>query len=345
MKSARLFGLAALALSAPAVAQVTLNASSWLPPAHALTSAMLLPLCQDIEKVTSGRVKCNVLPKHPVAPPQTFDAVRDGVFDLSFATHGFNPGRFPLTEMVEMPFMGDTAEATSVAYQRIFERFLAKYDEHKGVVPISMFTHGPGVIYTTKRPINELKDLQGLKFRVGGGTVSDIMTALGTVPMLKPPSEAYELLSSGVADGVVLPKESLGTFKLLSLIKYTTLVPGGLYSQSFAWILNTAKWNSIPPADRKLIEPLFGEAMARRSGRAWDTADEKGLAATRAANIQVITAGPKFVAEIRARTEPLEKAWIEKKAKPKGVDGAAVLKALRDEIAKVTKEDNLGSMR
>jgi TRAP-type C4-dicarboxylate transport system substrate-binding protein len=335
----RYIGLGLLAAAAPAGAQVTLNASSWVPPQHALTAAMLVPLCQDMEKATSGRVKCNVLPKHPVAPPQTFDAIRDGVIDLSFATHGYNPGRFSLTEAVEFPFMGDTATASSVAYQRIFERRLAKYDEHKGVVPVAMFTHGPGVLYNTKRSVKELKDLQGMKVRVGAATVSDIMAALGTVPLLKPATESYELMSSGVADGTVMPKESPVSFKFVPLVKHVTFVPGGMYSQSFAWVMNPAKWNAISEADRKLIQPLFGEAMSRRSGHGWDAADARGWAAIQEAKIPIVIADRKFIADMKARTDPLEQAWSDKKAKPKGVDGIALLKELRAEIAKVSKEN------
>jgi TRAP-type C4-dicarboxylate transport system substrate-binding protein len=332
------FALAAVLASAPAGAQVVLNASSWVPPGHPITANMLVPLCDDIAKVTSGRVKCNILPKPPVSAPQTFDGVRDGLMDLSFTTHGYTPGRFALTEAPEFPFMGDTAEVTAVAYQRIHERMLAKADEHKGVVVLSVFTHGPGQMYNTKRAINSLKDLEGLKIRVGGGVVTDVAKALGAVVILKPAPESYELLSSGVADGVFFPKESPLSFKFIPLIKYATLVPGGLYNTAFVWMANPAKWNSIPEADRKLIQPLLGEALARRSGLAWDAADAKGLAAMQEAKLPVAIASPQLMAEIRARTAGLESEWIEKKAKPKGVDGAAVLKALRAEIASLQKK-------
>ena len=335
-----LTGLAVFAFvaSGPAGAQVVLNASSWVSPAHPLTANMLVPLCEDIAKVTSGRVKCNVLPKPPVAAPQTFDGVANGLMDLSFTTHGYTPGRFALTEAPEFPFMGDTAEVTAVAYQRIHERMLAKADEHKGVVVLSVFTHGPGQMYNTKRAINSLKDLEGLKIRVGGGVVTDVAKALGAVVILKPAPESYELLSSGVADGVFFPKESPASFKFIPLIKYATFVPGGLYNTAFVWMANPAKWNSIPEADRKLIAPLLGEALARRSGRAWDAADAKGVAAMEEAKLPVAVASPQLMVEIRARTAGLEAEWIEKKAKPKGVDGAAVLKALRAEIASLQKK-------
>ena len=333
VKSVRGFALVALVASAPAAAQVTLNASSWVSPGHPLTATMLVPLCADIEKVTSARVKCNILPKAPVGAVQTFDGVKDGLMDLSFITHGYTPGRFALTDAPEFPFMGDTAEVTAVAYQRIYERMLAGANEHKEVVLLSVFTHGPGQMYNTKRAINTLKDLDGLKIRVGGGLVNEITKNLGAVPMLKPAPESYELLSTGVADGLFFPKESPLSFKLVPLIKHVTYVPGGLYNVSFAWIANPAKWNQISEADRKAIQPLLGEALARRSGQAWDAADAKGEAAVREAKIPIVIASRQLIAEIKEKTEPLEKEWIEKKARPQGVDGQAVLKALRAEIA------------
>src|SRR5690606_26410457 len=114
-----------------------------------------------------------------------------------------------------------------------------------------------------------------------------------------------------------------------ALLRHATYVPGGLYNTSFAWIANPAKWSAIPADDRRLIEPLLGEALARRTGRMWDAGDRRGEAALRAANGSIGVAGPALIADIKARTAALEKAWIETRAKPKGVDGAAVLQALR----------------
>jgi TRAP-type C4-dicarboxylate transport system substrate-binding protein len=334
MKLARWMGLAACAVAGPVAAQVTLNASSWVPPTHPITATMLVPLCQDMEKATSGRVKCNVLPKAPVAAPQTFDAVRDGLVDLSYTVHGYTPGRFVLTDAVEFPFMADTSEVMSVAYQRVYERMLAKADEHKGVEVLAMMTHGPGQIYHTSKAVGSLADLKGQKIRVGGGLINDITKSLGAVPLLRPAPEVFEILKTGVADGVFFPKESVGSFKLTPVLKHATFVPGGLYNVSFVFMANPAKWNSIPAADRKLIEPLLGQTLARRNGKAWDAADEKGVQAMKEANIQIQTASPAFIDEIRKSTSALEQAWIER-AKAKGVDGAAVIAALRAEIKNV----------
>jgi TRAP-type C4-dicarboxylate transport system substrate-binding protein len=334
MKHIRWMGLAAVVAAGPVAAQVTLNASSWVPPTHPITATMLVPLCEDIDKATAGRVKCNILPKAPVTAPQTFDAVRDGLIDLSYTVHGYTPGRFVLTDSVEFPFMADTSAVMSVAYQRIYERMLAQADEHKGVFVLTVFTHGPGQMYHTNRAIGSLGDLKGQKIRVGGGLINDITKSLGAVPLLRPAPEVFEILKTGVADGVFFPKESVGSFKLTPVLKHATFVPGGLYNVSFVFMMNPAKWNSIPEADRKLMQPLFGEALARKVGRAWDAADEKGVQAMKEANIQIQTASPAFIEEIRKSTAPLEQAWIDK-AKAKGVDGAAVLAALRAEITKV----------
>ena len=261
----------ACALTLPAgapSAQIVLNANSWVPPSHLITADVIMPLCKDIETATQGRVKCNLLPKAVVAPPQTFDAVRDGLADLRSSAHGYTPGRFVLTDVVEFPFLGDTSEAISVAYQRIHDRMLAKLDEHKGVHVLGVFTHGPGQIFNTKRAVNSLKDLEGMKIRVGGGMVNDVAKVLGTVPMLKPAPESYELLSQGVADGVFFPKEAAMSFKLVPLIKHATFVPGGLYNVTFAMVMNPAKWKQISPADQAAIDKLIrrGAGAPRRQG-------------------------------------------------------------------------------
>jgi TRAP-type C4-dicarboxylate transport system substrate-binding protein len=315
---------------------VTLNVNTWVPPSHLLVADVVMPFCKDVEGATQGRVKCNLLAKAVVSAPQTFDAVRDGLADISFIVPGYTPGRFVLTDAPEFPFMGDTSEALSVAYQRVYDKMLAKHNEFKGVHVLSVFTHGPGQIYNTKRAVASLKDLEGLKIRVGGGLVNEVAKVLGTVPMLKPAPESYELLSQGVADGLFFPKESPLSFKLVPLIKHVTYVPGGLYNTSFAHIMNEAKWKQISEADRAAITKLSGEALARRTGKAWDAVDARGEKAVRAANIPVVVADAKFIAEIKAKTAGLEQAWIDR-AKAKGADGKAIIAALRAELAAAKK--------
>jgi TRAP-type C4-dicarboxylate transport system substrate-binding protein len=136
---------------------------------------------------------------------------------------------------------------------------------------------------------------------------------------------------------VFFPKESPLSFKLVRLIKHVTYVPGGLYNVTFALIMNTAKWSQISEADRAAINKLSGEALARRAGQAWDATDAKGEKAVRDANIPVVIANEQFIGEIKSRTAGLEQAWFDK-VKAKGADGAALLAALRSDIAAAAKK-------
>jgi TRAP-type C4-dicarboxylate transport system substrate-binding protein len=333
LKIKTLAALVAMGASAAASAQVVLAASSWLPPAHLLSRAQT-DWCADVSKATADRVKCNILPKPVSPPPATFDAIRDGQADLSFSVHGYTPGRYLMTGIAEFPFLGDDSVATSVAYQRIYERHLSRFNEHRGLKVITVFTHGPGVIFNNKKPIRSLADFEGVKFRVGGGFVNDVGKALGVNMTLRPASQAYEMLSSGVMDGNWFPDESVVSFKLEKFTKYRTAIPGGAYNTSFAFVMNEGTWNKISKADQAAIEKLSGEHAARRFGKYWDEEDDKSLQAQKAAGIESITADAKFVADYKARTAPLEAEWV-KKAEEKGLrNAAAVLAEFRAEIAK-----------
>ncbi|MFM1987761.1 MAG: hypothetical protein RJA99_718 [Pseudomonadota bacterium] len=325
---------AGLMSAGAASAQVVLTTSSWLPPTHTLSQSQA-KWCEEVAAATSSRVKCNILPKPVVAPPGTFDAVRDGLADLSYSVHGYTPGRYVFTQMAEFPFLGDSSEATSIAYQRIWDKHISKVPtEHKGLKVIAVFTHGPGIVFNTKKPINSLADLQGLKFRVGGGMVNEIGKALGANITLKPAPESYELLSSGVMDGTWFPAESVESFKIDKVIKHKTTFPGGLYNTSFAFVMNEGTWNKIAKADQDAIAKLSGEHAARLFGRGWDTVDRRANAFMQTAGVVNTVASKAFVDEIRGKTLPLEQKWIAD-AKAKGLPNAEqLLKEFRAEIAK-----------
>lgn len=322
-----------VAVPATAIAQTTLTLSSWVPPQHLITRAMI-EWAGEVEKASNGRIKHTLVPKAVAKPPGTFDAVRDGLADVSFSVDGYTPGRFVLTRIAEFPQLGETATVVSVAYERISRRHFAKADEHKGVRVLTVFTHGPGEIYNTKRPINTIGDLAGLKIRVGGGMINELAKNLGVDALLKPAPQSYEILSTGVADGVFFPAESVASFKLEKLIKFATLVPGGLYNTSFAFIMNPDKYNKMSPADKKVIDDWSGEKLARLIGKHWDRGDQVGRQALKSNNVPTITANAAFISELNTKIGPLEANWF-KLAAGKGVDGKKVLAEFRGEIEKV----------
>ena len=327
---------AACGLAAPAFAQTVLTASSWLPPAHILSETQK-EWCGLLEKKTAGKVSCNILPRAVAAPPGTFDAVRNGLVDLSYTVHGYTPGRFATTKLAEMPFLGNLSEPVSVAFQRMYDKYPAIAEEHKGVKVLAVFTHGPGMVFNTKRPITKVEDLSGLKFRIGGGMVNDISKALGMNITLKPAPESYELLSTGVMDGTLFPAESVESFKIDKVIKYATSFPGGLYNTSFVFMMNQAKYDALPADVKKAVDELSGEYAARLFGRGWDKVDRRGMAFMQAAGVSFTKADAAFVGAIKAKVGGLEDEWA-KAAEAKGLKNAKkVLGEFRAEIAKLEK--------
>ena len=331
-----LIGSAALLALAPATAQTTLTLSSWVPPGHALTTTQV-EWCAMLEQKVPGKIKCNALPRAVAAPPGTFDAVRNGLADISFAVHGYTPSRFVTPQLAEFPFLGNSSETVSVAFQRIYSKYPAFAEEHKGVKVLAAFTHGPGIVFNTKRAITKVDDLSGLKFRVGGGMVNEISKSLGMNVTLKPAPESYELLSTGVMDGTLFPAESVESFKIDKVVKHATTFPGGLYNTAFVFMMNQAAYDKLPPEGKKAVDELSGEVAARIFGRGWDKVDRRGMAFMQAAGVQFTKADAAFVKAVKDKTAVVEDNWA-KAAEAKGLkDAKKVLAEFRAEIAKLQK--------
>jgi TRAP-type transport system periplasmic protein len=327
---------AALCAAGTAGAQTVLTTSSWVPPTHALSVAQK-EWCDLVEKNSAGRVKCNILPRAVANPPGTYDAVKNGLADVSFTVHGYTPGRFVLTQMAEFSFLGDSSEPLSVAFNRVAMKHPQFTQEHQGVHVLAFFTHGPGIVFNTKRPVTKLEDLQGLKWRVGGGMVNEISKTLGMNVTLKPAPDSYELLSGGVMDGTLFPAESIESFKIDKVIKYATTFPGGLYNTSFVFMMNPGTYGKLSAADKKAVDDASGEVAARIMGRNWDRVDLRAYALMQANNVQVTKADAKFVADVKSKTSALEQKWV-KDAEAKGLkDAAKVLAEFRSEIAKASR--------
>jgi TRAP-type C4-dicarboxylate transport system substrate-binding protein len=328
------FALVGPLVAQPAHAQAELSISTWVPATHFLNSDFLVPWSKEVEQATGGRVKFRMLPKMVANPVGHFDAIKDGLADLTFISHSYTPARFPLTRFGVLPFGGDSAESQSVALWRAYEKYMMKVNEHAGVKLLTIYAHGPGIAYNAKRPIRRIEDFAGLKFRVGGGMAQDVANAIGAVPVAKPAPESFELLNSGIVDGVFFPAESVVSFKLEKALKYATLFPGGLYSDTHAVIMNEAAFNKLSAQDRAAIMKLSGDYLARKAGLAWDKHGKAGFEVMKKAGIQIERAPEGLVASVKDRTRNFEIDWI-KDAAAKGVDGPKVLADFRAEAKKL----------
>lgn len=327
---------AAISTATLSYADTVLTVSSWVPASVPLSIAQK-QWCELLEKNTSSKIRCNILPRAVANPAGTFDAIKAGIADVSFAVPSYTPGRFTLPKMAEFPFLGTSAESISVALNRVAAKHPQFAEELQDVHVLTFFTDSPGMLLNTKHPVAKLEDLQGLKWRVGGGIGNDVAQALGMNATVKPATDTYELLSGGVLDGTLFPADAIGPWKLEKLIKHATVIPGGLYNTAFVFIMNKKRYDSLSPDEKQAIDAISGETAARLFGQAWDVADQRGMELLKANDVQVVKADPEFVAEIKKRVQPVEQSWIEQ-AKAEGLPNpAGVLAEFRNEIADAAK--------
>ena len=319
-------GVAAMTFASVAPAQTKLVIGSWAPPTHHVNADILPTWGKWVQDATQGRVTFEI--KYNLAqPPGQFDAVRDGIQDVGWIFHGYNPGKFVATQVMEMPGLGAGAEAGSAAYWRVHQKYLSKADEHRGVTVIGLMTHGAGVIQSQK-PIQSWDDMRGMKVRLPGGIGSKVGEAFGAVAVTVPAPKVYETLSSGVAEAVFMPLETHKSFRLSEVTKHVLTIPGNLYDGSFAIIISTSKLASLSDADRKAVMSVSGEKLSAYAGSRWAAADEAGRAQASAAGNKISVASPAMVQALNKVSAELEAEWI-KQASGKGYDPKAALAELR----------------
>lgn len=329
--------IALLGLTAFGQSQATtLTMANWLPPSHPLVKNLMAPYAKKIAEVTNGSVTVNILNAPLGSPAAHFDFAVNGIADITFGVQGYTPGRFKTTNLVELPFLGNNAESVSVAYWRTYEAMLKKAGEYDQVKVLGLFSHGPGLVFTKGKDLTKTDALDGVKLRVGGGIVHEVVSALGGIPVEGPSSKSYELLSQGVANGILFPYESVAFFKLIPLLDQALVVPGGLYNTSFYIVMNKNKWNSLTPEQQQAIDKVSGEALARMAGKMWDKADAEGLAAMEG-KIKQVPATKEQMQVLKEKLQPVIDAKLKEVAET-GVNAEAAYNYLQTEIARVSEE-------
>jgi TRAP-type C4-dicarboxylate transport system substrate-binding protein len=271
-----------IALAAPAVVRAqdvtTLRVHQMLPAQATIPSKAIEPWTQRVAEASGGRLKFELYPSMQLggAPPDLYDQARQGVVDLIWTVLGYTPGRFPKSEVFELPFVVTRGEPTSVAFQEYVEA--NSMDEFAGVKLLCVHAHGPGLFHT-KDPVTKLEDLKGMKIRGGSRIINDMLTRLGAQAIGLPVPQVPEALSTGVIVGTTIPWEVTPALKVAELVRNHTGFSGthGLYTQTFAFTMNLDRYNSLPDDLKALIDQNSGVETARAFGAAMDAGDAVGL--------------------------------------------------------------------
>jgi TRAP-type C4-dicarboxylate transport system substrate-binding protein len=317
--------LAATLLCGSALAQeVTLRIHQMLPAQATIPAKAIVPWAAAVEEQSGGRIKFELYPAMQLggAPPSLFDQAKDGVVDIIWTVLGYTPGRFPKSEVFEMPFLVTTGEATSVAFQKYVEA--NAMDEFAGVHVIAVHTHGPGLFHT-KDPVNKLEDLAGMKIRGGSRVISDMLGRLGAEPIGMPVPAVTEALSKGVIDGTTIPWEVTPSLKVAELVKNHTGFSGanGLYTQTFGFVMNLDSYNNLPDDLKAIIDANSGVETARMFGRVMDAGDAVGLSIAEGLGNNIITLDDVETARWKAAAQPTIDQWFAD-MDGQGIDGRAL---------------------
>jgi TRAP-type C4-dicarboxylate transport system substrate-binding protein len=313
-----LLGLACPQLYAQEKA-ITLNLSNFFPPDNKISIAMD-QWCKEVEKRTNGRVKVTQFPGGTLTPPaQTYAGVIKGIADIGLSFFSYTMGRFPLTEVLDLPLGYKSGYVGAKLANEYHKKFKPKeFDE----VKVLFLTTSPPHMLFAKKPVNNLDDLKGLKIR-STGTSAKVVQALGGAPVAMPMSEAYDALSKGVVQGIIGPYEPMKGFKLAEVVSHSTEY-GSAYLNTNYVVMNKDKWNGLPADIQKIIGGI-DEEWIEKMGRLWDELDKEGKEVFIQKGGKVIMLSKEENARWSERLRPILDEYV-KDMKSKGLPGDEALK-------------------
>jgi TRAP-type transport system periplasmic protein len=326
---------ALLALAASAQAQqIVLKVHHPLPPTSTAHQKMLGPWCQKIAAESKGKLKCQIYPAMQLggSPPQLYGQVKDGVADVIWTIPSYSAGRFPLVEVFELPFMTRKAEGASKAVWDYVQRDAPK--EFKDVKLLAFHTHGGGVFHMVKKPITQAADLRGLKVRAPTRQTTKLLAALGASPVGMPVPQVADALAKGVIDGALLPYEVVPAIKANELTKFHSEPDPSqptIHTSVFIFAMNKAKYESLPPELRKVIDDNSGAGLSAQFGRIFGEADVTNRKILPANSVNVIS--KEELERWKKQVQSVTEGWV-REVSENGADGRALLARAQSLIAK-----------
>lgn len=236
---------------------------AFFAPAQTFPAVQMERWAEELNRRTDGRVTVNTFPGGTLLTAgNMYDGVENGVADIGLSATSYEPGRFPLLNLVGNLTGLDigSAVASQVVYDLIQE-FPADQLGLEDFKVITAFTSEPGYLHT-KTPVHSLDELSGQEIRVPGDA-TEVLRALGGVPVGLSQAETGEALQAGVVDGYVGSRETLMDLQYARSVKYVTDYP--LTNVVFVAVMNRQRWESLPEDVQQVIDEL-GAEMALFAG-------------------------------------------------------------------------------
>jgi TRAP-type C4-dicarboxylate transport system substrate-binding protein len=299
---------------------VELSYSVFFPAPHKQT-VLADEWAKEVGKRTQGRVKVTLFPGGTLTPaPTCYDGVVKGISDIGMSVLAYTKGKFPLTEVIDLPLGYTSGAAATRLINQYHQKFRPK--EFEEVKVLYLHAHGPGILHS-KKAVAKLEDLKGMRIRCTG-TVAEVVKALGAVPMSMPMGETYDALNRGMVEGSMAPMESMEGWKWGEVVKFTTESHGSAYSTGFFVVMNKDKWNALPADIQTILEKINAEWF-EKSGKVWDDIDKSGKEFSLKLGNKILPLSQEENQRWAKATGPLLDEYL-KSMKGKGLPGDEALK-------------------
>lgn len=267
--------LVALGVTATAAKAETLRYAHFMPAQSWQQDTMFQAWGDAVKEASDGELDVKVFPAQTLGKATAgYDNAKNGIADIAWTVQGYTAGRFPLSQIMELPGLFDKAEIGSCAFQKLYDSG-ALDKEYKDTHVLFVHTHGPGQLHMGQKPVKTLADLQGMKIRRPTTVIGTLLDELGAEPVGLPAPAIYENLERGVLDGYMITWESVVAFRLAELTKHHT--DFGFYSLSFVTTMNKRKYESLSPKAKAAVDANTGMKWSLVAGRGYDAADAAAI--------------------------------------------------------------------
>ncbi|WP_099303133.1 TRAP transporter substrate-binding protein [Bacillus sp. Marseille-P3800] len=285
--------------------------SHFFPPNHEQETVVVQSFIEDIAEQTDGDISIRSFPGGSLAAPDTqYDATATGAVDLGLSVHSYTPGQFPLSSVMELPFMSKSGSEGSRILWQLYEEFPEIQAEYGEVIPLWLYTSEPGQIYTVGQPIERMEDLKGLRIRSPSPEVNAWLSALGATPVSMSMNESYEALDRGVVDGVVGPWHTLLDYSLYEVIDYATV--GDFYMSTFYTVMSENSWTSLNSSEQTIFTETAGARMSLIAGENFDKRTQEAQEAAQDANVSIYELPEDELTRWRTHIDPVIDQWIDR---------------------------------
>ncbi len=289
----------------PAPTPVTVNFSHFMSNQHPLHTNIIVPFAEAVLEQTEGRVDIKVYPNNELgAPSTTVDQVVGGSLDMGLTLAAYTPGRFPLTTILEFPFMFDSSlQGNLVAADLRQDLQDTDYKDMQ-----LLWIGGTDIAKVLiNKPVSTVDGLSGLKLRSPGLIYNDLFHKLGATELSLPVSDLYDAMDRGIVDGSLMSPSALISFKLAEVTD--NIIDLDVYMNPLIIVMNKDSWAKISAEDQQIIEALLAE-FPEKVGTQYDHEFELGMQKAAETNINILSFSDEEKAELHAITDALKEQWL-----------------------------------